>query len=215
MATRPSEYPRWADVSGDIVDPPSGKKDVGWVDDEEPANEFFNWHQNNVYQWIQYFDTRYNTYTVALEIPYFSGMVGGDYPGTIANIVGDNGASGQGADYHGSGSQTGEVALTLPLGIGDQLQSVDIRVVDNHASGQHVILSVWKCSFAAGSNPGSVVQLGSTVHTSSTPTTNVQSLVVGSLAETVVADYRYTALITLGSINDGYLYAAFMTYARP
>lgn len=54
-ATAPTDQPRWADVGGDIVEPSEGKKDVGWVDAEEPAAEHMNWLQNLAYLWIAYF----------------------------------------------------------------------------------------------------------------------------------------------------------------
>lgn len=54
MATKPGSLPRWADVSGDIVEPTSGEKDVGWEPDTKPPAQYFNWWQNLVYQWMQY-----------------------------------------------------------------------------------------------------------------------------------------------------------------
>lgn len=53
---KPASLPRWADVSGDIVEPTSGKKDVGWVADEEPPAQYFNWLLNLTYQWLEYVD---------------------------------------------------------------------------------------------------------------------------------------------------------------
>ncbi len=53
---RPSAYPRWADVSGDIVEPTSGKKDVGWVAGEKPPAQYFNWILKNIYDWVVHFD---------------------------------------------------------------------------------------------------------------------------------------------------------------
>lgn len=54
MATKPSSLPRWADVGGDIVEPTSGEKNVGWEPDTKPPAQYFNWWQNLVYQWMQY-----------------------------------------------------------------------------------------------------------------------------------------------------------------
>ena len=54
MSTKPTSLPRWADVSGDIVEPTSGKKDVGWVSDEEPPAQYFNWLLNLIYLWTRY-----------------------------------------------------------------------------------------------------------------------------------------------------------------
>jgi hypothetical protein len=54
MSAKPTSLPRWADVGGDIVEPTSGKKNVGWVSDEEPPAQYMNWLQNLNYLWTQY-----------------------------------------------------------------------------------------------------------------------------------------------------------------
>lgn len=54
MATKPTTLPRFADVSGDIVEPTSGKKDVGWVAGEEPPAQYFNWLLYWLYKWTEY-----------------------------------------------------------------------------------------------------------------------------------------------------------------
>lgn len=50
-ASKPGTLPRWADVGGNIVNPPSGKKDVGWVAAEAPSDGYWNWFNNLTYQW--------------------------------------------------------------------------------------------------------------------------------------------------------------------
>lgn len=54
--SKPVSLPRWADVSGKIVEPPSGKKDVGWVSEEKLPEGFLNWWKNLTYQWLQFVD---------------------------------------------------------------------------------------------------------------------------------------------------------------
>lgn len=54
MASKPASVPRWANVGGDIVEPTSGKKDVGWAAAERPPNSYMNWLQNLAYQWLLY-----------------------------------------------------------------------------------------------------------------------------------------------------------------
>lgn len=54
MAAKPSTTPRWADVGGDIVVPPSGKQDVGWLAAEKPPAQYFNWLANLAWQWTEY-----------------------------------------------------------------------------------------------------------------------------------------------------------------
>ncbi len=53
---RPTVTPRWANVSGDIVEPSSGRKDQGWVAGKRAPAQYFNWWQKLVYDWQQYFD---------------------------------------------------------------------------------------------------------------------------------------------------------------
>ena len=52
--SRPATLPRWADVSGAIVVPTSGKLDVGFVAGERPPAQYLNWDLNLIYQWIAY-----------------------------------------------------------------------------------------------------------------------------------------------------------------
>lgn len=54
MAAKPPATPRWANVGGLIVEPSAGKKDVGWLADDEPPAEYFNWYQNLAWQWLEY-----------------------------------------------------------------------------------------------------------------------------------------------------------------
>ncbi len=54
--TRPSKYPRWADVSGGIVEPSSGHKDVGFSPGGKGIANYFDWLFNLTYQWIQHLD---------------------------------------------------------------------------------------------------------------------------------------------------------------
>jgi hypothetical protein len=58
---KPSTLPRWAETSGgtpssNIDEPSSGRKDIGWLDDERPPAWWLNWWKNTVYQWIKYLD---------------------------------------------------------------------------------------------------------------------------------------------------------------
>lgn len=53
---KPSTLPRWANVSGVLVEPNGAKKDVGWLVDERPPAEFFNWWMKTVYDWTAYLD---------------------------------------------------------------------------------------------------------------------------------------------------------------
>lgn len=54
MSVKPGSLPRWADVGGAIVVPPSGSLDVGHVAGSQPLNSYENWYKNLVYLWTQY-----------------------------------------------------------------------------------------------------------------------------------------------------------------
>ena len=64
--TKPTEgYPDFAmtdmnDPSSgqpNVVSPSAGKKDVGWVYNEKPPRQYFNWLSRVTSKWIRYFDT--------------------------------------------------------------------------------------------------------------------------------------------------------------
>lgn len=53
MATEPSSLPRWAtDGAAGIVEPSSGKKDLGFDPGERPPAQYFDWLFNLIYLWI-------------------------------------------------------------------------------------------------------------------------------------------------------------------
>ncbi len=60
--TKPTELPRWADTgsapASNIVDPPSGNKDTGWLTNDVPPSSWFNWFMQNVYKWMQWLDAQ-------------------------------------------------------------------------------------------------------------------------------------------------------------
>lgn len=58
--SKPATTPRWADDGTplQIVVPPSGKQDLGWVFEEEPPFSYFNWHQNLTGEWMKWIGER-------------------------------------------------------------------------------------------------------------------------------------------------------------
>lgn len=53
---KPTNVGRWGDVSAPIVEPTSGKKDVGWAAGERPAAQIRNFLDNVGYLWRQWLD---------------------------------------------------------------------------------------------------------------------------------------------------------------
>jgi len=57
--TKPTKDIHWATSgSADKVEPGGAKKDLGWVADEKPPHNFFNWFWNAWYLWIDWFDEK-------------------------------------------------------------------------------------------------------------------------------------------------------------
>jgi hypothetical protein len=63
MAVKPDiDDTRWAETgagvknTGEIVEPSSGKKDIGWADAELPPHEYFNQWQNAAHEQFKYLD---------------------------------------------------------------------------------------------------------------------------------------------------------------
>ena len=56
MADRPTQVPEWATgEDADIVEPPAGKKEQGWVQGEKPPAGYFNWLFSQLTRWIAWF----------------------------------------------------------------------------------------------------------------------------------------------------------------
>lgn len=60
MATysKPTLIPRWADDLVNNLEPPEGKKDLGWVFEEVPPSAFENWKAQLIGQWFKWLDER-------------------------------------------------------------------------------------------------------------------------------------------------------------
>ena len=119
---RPTALPRWANVGGDIVEPPSAKKDTGWVSAERPPAQFFNFLLNLIYQWLAY-----------LTIP----------DGTVISAI--EGQRGPGSDECVFNSSQWESAttggdqfvyFTIPLRVGETLTTLTMYGREGNAAGE-------------------------------------------------------------------------------
>ena len=59
---RPSDPARWATVGGDVTEPISTKKDVGWLFDEKPPHDFFNWIHFTNYNFLVWVEAKLNLF---------------------------------------------------------------------------------------------------------------------------------------------------------
>ncbi len=61
--TKPTRVARFGGTAStetaNSTEPPSGKKDTGWVVDEEPPSSFFNWLHYRAYKWFRWLDERF------------------------------------------------------------------------------------------------------------------------------------------------------------
>lgn len=118
MATKPlsSTLPRWADtVAGDpskVSEPPSGKKDIGWIVGEKPPAQWKNWLLLQCYNWLLWldaFETESHTWT---KLQTFAASVVNTRAilatgnGSGSAIKGIGGAAGNGIEAEASGAGT-------------------------------------------------------------------------------------------------------------
>lgn len=118
MATKPlsSTLPRYADtVSGDpskVSEPPSGKKDIGWLVGEKPPAQWKNWLLLQTYNWLVWldaFETESHTWTklqtlTASVLNTRAILATGNGSGSA--IKGIGGAAGNGIEAEASGAGT-------------------------------------------------------------------------------------------------------------
>lgn len=109
MATKPTSTPRWAsDGAADVIEPPSGKKDTGWLVDDKPPAQWENWLRKITWQWTEYvgdgvWEAVSATFSGAIEAA--SVTIGSAIAAASAAITGDVAIGGDltltGEDYHG------------------------------------------------------------------------------------------------------------------
>jgi len=121
--SKPASLPRWADAANpaDIVDPPSGKKDSGWLVNDQPPHTYFNWFWNLVYQWTVYLDGLTGealTWTAAHIFnagATFNGV--STTPGLTANAANASGGKGVYATAANAGAYAGDFSHTGAGGV--------------------------------------------------------------------------------------------------
>lgn len=83
---KPSSKPDWTITNPDqasiSVEPSGSKKNIGWLADERPAAEFWNWLLLNITEWINYFETL--TDGLANQLGQYDAVIG--FGGTHASI---------------------------------------------------------------------------------------------------------------------------------
>lgn len=116
--TKPTKVPRWADT-GSITEPAEGKKDDGWLVEEKPPAQYFNWLLNLTGSWFKWFNERFfdgssNRDLLIRAIDHTAN------PGTVEVRAGDHTAGGHGGDIAirgGRGGTFGRSKASLNGGI--------------------------------------------------------------------------------------------------
>ena len=199
MATKPTSIPRWADVGGDIVEPNSAKKDVGWVSAERPPAQYFNWLLNLTYQWIAFIDQQFED-SYEKIIPAFDGF-----------LIGNDDPTPTGPDYlllnlTGGGQLW---AIPLRMTVGDRIKNVRVHVQDNLAGPVVVTAKV----FRSVSNSGAAQSELATV--ASDGSGNFQELTMTAINETVIDNRYYWVRIDSSTTGNIGLKSVEVDYDRP
>jgi len=71
--TKPPIVPEWA-VTGTRTEPSAGKKNTGWIFEESPPYDFFNWLQGIAGDWFNWIDERLGDGTTADDLRIASGF---------------------------------------------------------------------------------------------------------------------------------------------
>lgn len=82
---KPSEKFTWATLAlpgVEIIEPPDNKKNIGWLSQEKPPYQFFNWLFNVLGQWLDYIDSELDPKFDDL-IPIGSWVIYNDYGGLV------------------------------------------------------------------------------------------------------------------------------------
>lgn len=70
--TKPTVVPNWATTSGNIAVPSAGKRNLGWVNKEEPASDIENWNKRTQGEWLEWIDERFADGATADELVILS-----------------------------------------------------------------------------------------------------------------------------------------------
>jgi hypothetical protein len=95
---KPTQTADWANAAsgGDVTPPSSGKINTGWVGNESPAHNFFNWWMNKADLWIDWLNAYESTAHTWTALQTFSSGVSVPQPAGNAPAYGSSWADGTG-----------------------------------------------------------------------------------------------------------------------
>lgn len=193
MATvRPTDAtPTWADgTSAAIVEPTSGKKSQGWLAQEKPPHQHFNWFWNLVSRWLTFFDDA--LFHEAGE----NGQHDEDGDHWEVRVKGDSaavklridGTSGEATSTHSVESYSPSGVLTFFLSAAGRIECAGAVQATGDVSGANVVSSGYVS--AAGAVSGDTV--------SQTDTTNRTEVVPGLAGQLISSGTRVEVGAGLG-----------------
>lgn len=198
MATKPTNTPRWANSGGAIVEPSSGKKDVGFVAGERPPAQFLNWLLNLLYLWVAWLNdiVAPGSGSEALSISSAGTLAADGKHGDRLLVVhaaagnGTNAGISAGNGYMAA-TGAGEWWLPIPIRVGDRIKTLNLWANDSIVGGQTVTVELVRFSSTgtrtsiAGPSPSSGAWAATAI--------------LSSLNHTVLTDNVYYARIAYSS----------------
>ena len=186
MATKPADLPRWADGgSADVVEPSSGKKDIGWVAGEKLPAQFFNWILEKIYDWMVYLDDGIIQH--AAKIKQVSSMEGIAPSGGTNWVLSqtNSGGAGNGSKWITPTAAGVIVSFPIKLEAGQRLLKVRAFIQDT-TGGSTIDMKVWENSNVDGN-----VQVGSTQTSAGDASQQTLELDLTGGSEHTIADDRF------------------------
>lgn len=113
MATRPNAFPAWATANPDgIVRPSAADQQVGWLPDQPPSAQYFNWLQSTTSDWLEYLDEQNSGTVLTTTLDHSTRLIGGGAWSYNAT----SGALAWSADAYLAIPTAADVSNTIPAG---------------------------------------------------------------------------------------------------
>lgn len=217
MSTKPVTIPRWANVSGALVTPASGKLDIGTLPGERPPAQYDNWFKKWTGDWLQYLsdasftggvtvDTLTSTAGITLSVNQNVTVSGtgaykrGQRTRKITARTGTASANNSFTSNWNPAALSNSCAVPLTVDSGERILSVTAHV----ACGATDVfqLGVFRVQPASLGT----TQLGTNQH-SVNHSNAIEDIVVSGLTELTTAadEYNYVALLSVTAYGAGSL----------
>lgn len=216
---KPASVPRWANVGAAVVEPSSGKKDVGWVAGERPPAQYQNWLQLWTYNWCEWLNstmeseaftwTGAHIFSAAVTLPANTLVNHGDRVLTQHLLDGEFGDwvlgtfAGGGLSIESTTNQA--IKRSIRLHEGDKITSVSFGLSGDGVADLDVTISLQKADGSATIiNPGGTPTTFTNPGAFSVQTINVTDTTLAANESILVSFVPSAAGIELGCMNTTY-----------